>query len=218
MWEEYEDFDHYVRRYGIQRSEGLLLRYLSQLHNVLARSLPEAARDEELWDAIGFFRALLARVDSSLVEEWEDRLAGAADRRGEAARSEPQPYDLVRHPRALLARVRAELHQLVRALATGDLETAVGCVRQHPDDVWDAARFESELAPFLAEHARVVFEPRARAADKTLLRQTAPRCFAVHQVLCDPQGEDLWQLEGEVDLRDERAPAGPLVRMRRIGT
>src|SRR5690606_36944983 len=26
MWEGYEDFDHYVRRYGLQRSEGVLLR------------------------------------------------------------------------------------------------------------------------------------------------------------------------------------------------
>jgi hypothetical protein len=217
MWEGYEDFDHYVRRYGIQRSEGLLLRYLSQLHNALVRSVPEAARDAELWDAIGFFRAMLARVDSSLVEEWEER-AAPGQRAAGAPAPAPQPYDLARHPRALAARVRAELRQLVRALAARDFEAAAGCVRQDPEDPWDAARFETALAPFFAEHGRIAFEPRARAADKTLLKSTAARRWDVHQVLCDAAGDDLWQIEGEIDLERERSPAGPLVRVRRIGT
>jgi superfamily II RNA helicase len=217
MWEGYEDFDNYVRRYGIQRSEGLLLRYLSQLHNTLVRSVPEAARDDELWDAIGFFRALLARVDSSLVEEWEELLR-PGEPRGDRPPAAPQPYDLARHPRALAARIRGEMHQLVRALAARDFEGAVGCVRQDPDDRWDEPRLEAALAPFFAEHARIVFEPRARTADKTLIKPAVPRRWDVHQVLCDPEGDDLWQVEGEVDLADERAPAGPLVRLRRIGT
>jgi len=221
MWEGYEDFDHYVRRYAIQRSEGLLLRYLSQFHNTLVQSVPEAARDDELWDAIGFFRALLARVDSSLVEEWEERMGSGPDpsgRRADRPAPAPQPYDLARHPRALAARLRGELHQLVRALAARDWEAAAASVHADPDDPWDEARFERELAPFFAEHARLLFEPRARTADKTLIRQEAPRRWRVQQVLCDPSGDDLWHLEGEVDLTAERSPAGPLVRLRRVGT
>jgi superfamily II RNA helicase len=217
MWEGYEDFHHYVRRYGIQRSEGLLLRYLSQLHNVLVRSLPEAARNDELWDAIGFFRAMLARVDSSLVEEWEDRVRpGAAPAAGPAP--PPQPLDLARHPRALAARVRGELNQLVRALAEGDYEAAAGCVRLDPSNPWVGARFEAALAPFLAEYGRLLFDPRARTADKTLIQPAGPRRWEVHQVLCDPAGDDLWQIEGLVDLVGEGAPPGPLVTVRRIGT
>src|SRR5690606_36324619 len=104
MWEGYEDFDHYVRRYGLQRSEGVLLRYLSQFHNTLVQSIPESARDDELWEAIGFFRAMLARVESSLVEVWEERLRPGEARADRPA--PPQPYDLARHPRALAARGR----------------------------------------------------------------------------------------------------------------
>ena len=219
MWEGYEDFDHYVRRYGIQRSEGLLLRYLSQFHNTLVQSVPETARNDELWDAIGFFRALLARVDSSLVEEWEERMRpGGGSPRPDRAASAPQPYDLARHPRALAARVRGELHQLVRALAARDWEAAVACVRPDPDDPWDEARFEQALARFFAEHERIVFEPRARTADKTVLHPEGPRRWRVQQVLCDPSGDDLWHVSGEVDLESERSPAGPIVRVRRIGT
>lgn len=219
MWEGYEDFDHYVRRYGLQRSEGLLLRYLSQFHNVLVQSVPEAARDDELWDAIGFFRAMLARVDSSLVEEWEERMRPGGDSpRSDRPAPSPQPYDLARHPRALAARVRGELHQLVRALAARDWAAAAASVRADPEDPWDEARFERALAPFFAEHGRLVFEPRARTADKTVLRQEEPRRWSLQQVLCDPGGEDLWHVAGEIDLREERSPAGPLVRVLGIGT
>ena len=216
MWEGYEDFDHYVRRYGLQRSEGLLLRYLSQFHNTLVQSIPEAARNDELWDAIGFFRAMLARVDSSLVEEWEERMRPGETKPDRAAA--PQPYDLARHPRALAARIRGELHQLVRALAERDWEAAVGCVRANPEDRWDEARFERELAPFFSEHERIVFEPRARTADKTLIQPRGPRRWDVHQVLCDPSSDDVWQLEGDVDLSDDPSPAGPVFRPRRVGT
>src|SRR5690606_15729933 len=135
------------RRYGLQRSEGVLLRYLSQFHNTLVQSIPESARDDELWDAIGFFRAMLARVDSSLVEEWEEILRPGAVRPDRPA-PPPRPYDLARHPRALAARIRGELHQLVRALAARDWEAAVASVQANPEDPWDEARFEAALAPF----------------------------------------------------------------------
>ena len=71
LWEGFLSFEDYVRRYGIARMEGVLLRYLSQVHSTLARNLPESARNDEILELIGFLRAMIARVDSSLVEEWE---------------------------------------------------------------------------------------------------------------------------------------------------
>jgi Domain of unknown function (DUF3516)/DEAD/DEAH box helicase/Helicase conserved C-terminal domain len=215
MWEGYEDFDHYVRRYGIQRSEGLLLRYLSQVHNTLLQSVPESARDDELYDVLGFFRAMLGRVDSSLLEEWESLVAPAA--RMPAGPPPRQPFDLARHPRVLAARIRAELHGLVRALAAGRYDEASACVRQDPDDLWEAERFERAFEPFFAEYERIVFDPRARRGDLTLIKPTGARRWDVHQVLLDERDENLWSLEGEVEL-GEGVPEGPLVRLRRIGT
>jgi hypothetical protein len=218
MVERYDDFGDFVRRYGAQRSEGLLLRYLSQVHNTLARNVPEAAKTDEVHDVVGFLRALLARVDSSLVEEWESLVRPEARTLEEAGPAAPPRFDLARHPRAFAARVRAELHQLVRALAARRYEDAAACVRQDPDDPWDAARFEAELAPFLAEHERIVFDATARRADRTLLKPVAERRFDVWQTLLDPAGENLWSLEGEIDLSEDPSPAAPLVRVRKIGT
>jgi superfamily II RNA helicase len=220
MWEHYDDFADFVRRYGIERSEGLLLRYLSQVHNTLVHSVPESACTEDLFDVIGFLRALLGRVDSSLVDEWESRVrpGEARDAKSSAPAPPPRPIDLARHPKALAARIRAEMHLFVRALAAGRWEDAAASVRQDAGDSWDAARFEEAVAPFLAEYGRIVWDGRARLADQTLIKTVAPRRFEVQQKLMDPRGDGFWFVEGEVDLEDERAPEGPIVWVRAIGS
>jgi hypothetical protein len=105
---------------------------------------------------------------------------------------------------------------LVRALAHGDYEEAARWVRPEPEEPWDAARFQAELAPFLAAHERIRFDPAARRADQTVLEPVAPFLWRFQHVLPDPSGEDAAYLEGEVDLRGGGAAAlgeEPLVRL-----
>jgi hypothetical protein len=109
--------------------------------------------------------------------------------------------------------VRAELQALVRALAAGDYEEAARWVRREPDEPWDAARFAAALAPFLAAHGHIRFDPAARRADQTVLTSVAPLRWTVQQVLPDPSGDDSGCLVGEIDLRGEPDPAAPLVRL-----
>ena len=58
----------------------------------------------------------------------------------------------------------------------------------------------------------------ARRAHRTRLVQTGERRWDVFQVLVDPAGDDMWVVEGEIDLAGQREPEGPLVRIRRVGT
>ena len=213
MFEDYCSFHDYVKQYALARSEGLLLRYLSQVHNTLAKSLPPAARTEAVFDAIAFFRTMLSQVDSSLVEAWEDLFRPRAEAEAAAA----PPFDLATDARAFAARVRSEMLGLVAALARGDLEAAPGFVRHDPDQPWDAEQLEAALAPFYAEYGEIVFTPEARRAQHTVIRATGPRTWDVAQVLVDPAGDNLWALHGAVDLRGQRDPEGPLVELRRIG-
>jgi superfamily II RNA helicase len=215
MFEDYRSFVETVREYGIARSEGVLLRYLSQVHNALLKTVPEAAQTQEVIDLIAYLRTLLQRVDSSLVEAWE-ALLHPAERPAEAAAA-PLRFDLASQPRLLAARVRSELHGLVRALAARDFSEAAGCVRSDPDDLWDEGCFERALAPFFEEYDGIVFTPDARQSRRTLLKKTGPRTWDVSQVLVDPLGDELWAVQGEVDLISDRDPEGPLVRLRRIG-
>ncbi len=119
--------------------------------------------------------------------------------------------------RAFRARVRSELYLLLRCLADRRYEEAVACVHEDRDDPWDAARFEAALAPFYEEYERMLFDPRARQAHLSLIKEREPRHWDVHQTLCDDQGEDLWNIEAEVHVDSLPLPDGPLLRIRRIG-
>ncbi len=216
MYEDYASFSGFVNRYQVARSEGVLLRYLSQVHNTLARSVPESARSEGVFDILAYLRNTLARIDSSLLEEWERLLD--PERLESAAEPTQAPPDLARHPKAFAARVRAELHRLVRALAAADFEEASRCVHPDPANFWSEARFEEALAPFHLEHQSLVFNGRARLSEYSTLRATGSHTWEVQQVLLDSDDENHWSLQARVDLRGDRDPEGPLLRLLRIGT
>ena len=126
--------------------------------------------------------------------------------------------DVAADPRVFAARVRQEWHRLVQALAARDWDEAARCVRQEPDDPWEPRRFHDALAPFFADYGEIVTTPDARRADRTTILETGRRTWDVMQTLVDPQGDEVWCLFGHVDLGEESAPEGPIIRMRRIGT
>ena len=78
MVERFMTFADYVREYELQRSEGLLLRYLAEAYKTLAQTVPERFRDEALEDVLAFLRATVRGVDSSLLDEWERMRSGEA--------------------------------------------------------------------------------------------------------------------------------------------
>lgn len=83
IYEDLLSFDEFIRRYDLQRSEGVVLRYLSRLFKVLSRGVPDRFKTDAVFDQLGYFHALLTRVDSSLLSEWE-RLWSLEDRAGES--------------------------------------------------------------------------------------------------------------------------------------
>jgi hypothetical protein len=222
IWENYWSFKDFVELYGLKRSEGVLLRYLSQLYKTLVQNVPETAKTAGIYDLEGFLRALLEHTDTSLLEEWESllhpELRSRRTEERESARRALRNWELFHDPRVFTARVRAELHLLVRALSRRDWEEAAAAVRATPDDPWDAARFEAALAPFYERYGELLFTGEARLADRTQVEKVAPRCWQVRQLLLDPESDDLWHIAGEVDLSGDEPVEGPLVRVVRIGT
>jgi len=225
MVEDYMGFTEYIRRYGLQRSEGVLLRYLSQVYKTLDQNVPDQSKTEGVNDIIAFLRATLERVDTSLIEEWESMrhpellLEGAADTKivhrllaAEALRGDPV---------ALASRLRAELHQLVAALARKDWEEASACVRHAPDEpaaLNSLDDFEGAMEPFFEVFDALAFDHRARLAEHTQITAAGDNQWRVVQILLDPDDENLWCIEGEVDLSDDANIDGPLVVVTRIGT
>ncbi len=223
MFEGYMSFGDYIKRYSLQRSEGVLLRYLSQLYKTLDQSVPELAKTEGVWDALGFFRALVEQTDSSLLEEWEGLLHPEVlvrTKERETAREILWLQELLADPKTFTARIRAEMHILTRALSLKEWEEATALVKQDPDDpqtVWDAERFEQAMAPFFEEYGELLFTPDARRHQWTQIRPIGDRQWEVAHTLLDPQGDNLWAIQGLIDLRNPDEAEGPIVRVGRIG-
>jgi hypothetical protein len=239
MIERYAGFNDTVKEYGLERSEGLLLRYLSDFYKTLVQTVPEARKDDPVLDVEAWCRSLLARVDSSLVEEWESLLGVRADKplSDELVQARGHPGAVValdRDARTFNARVRAELHAFVRALANSDVTEALARVRPG----WDDKRLTAELAPFLAEHGRVRFDPQARLARYTTVHKDGDGRYRARQVLLgkhedesDANADDVgnddvnagadsahdWMIEAAIDLHDRKSADEPLLELVRIG-
>jgi hypothetical protein len=225
MVEDYLGFTDYVRRYGLQRSEGVLLRYLSQVYKTLDQNVPDQVKTEAVHDIVAFLRATLERVDTSLIEEWESMrhpellLEGVPD--AKTAHRVLAAQELRSDPSALASRLRAELHQLVASLARRDWEEAATCVRHaadQPSALVEPDDFSNALESFFTDHEELVFNHRARLTEHTQLTDTGDNTWQVVQILLDPEDENLWCIEGHVDLSDDANVDGPLVVVTRIGT
>jgi len=220
MVEKFMTFGDYVREYELQRSEGVLLRYLSEAYKTLVQTVPEGYRGDELLDVIAFLRATVRGVDSSLLDEWERlrdpayQAAVADPRAAVAATLGPPP--VWADPRAFAARIRNEAHALVVALARKDWAAATAALA--PGSEWTPPSLEAALAPYFAEHPRIDVTPAARRPHNTFVKELGPRRWEVVQKIVDEAGEADWMLQCEIDLTGDRDPDLPLLGLVRVGT
>ncbi len=222
MVERYMTFNDYVGEYGLQRTEGVLLRYLSEAFKALVQTVPESYRDERVDDVIAFLRATVRGVDASLLDEWE-RMRDPAyrtaslDERAALATLPPRPSRPDDDPRSFAARVRNELHRLLVALAARRWDDAAAAIFD-ADGAWTPERLEVEMAAYFAEHPAIDTRPVARLPHNTFLERTGPSTYAARQRLVDPEGEVDWVIDCAIDLDRPHPDPAPLIELVRIGT
>ncbi|MEM6706145.1 MAG: DUF3516 domain-containing protein [Acidobacteriota bacterium] len=218
MFEGYASFGDFIKDYGLKRSEGLLLRYLSQLYKVLAQTIPEQAKTDEVWEMAGFFHATLAAVDTSLLTAWESQVAGEDEGTSEE-RQAAAALQLLHSPQAVRARIRGELFAFVRALARQEWEEAEATLR-HDGDPWTADRLRGAMEPYFTEYEELLFTPEARQSHMTHFEE-GDDIWRVRHSLLDPEGDLLWGLEAEVDVgslrRGDLTAADPALSLRHLG-
>ncbi|WP_418830427.1 DEAD/DEAH box helicase [Paraeggerthella sp.] len=194
MLETASDFKGYVQRYGIARSEGLLLRYLADAYRVIARTVPVDKRNDRLEDVIAWLGFVVRSVDSSLMDEWEN--AGSAldatapvdadevvtDRRGVTV--------LVRN--ALFLRVRLAAQE--RAAELGRLDQDWGC---------GEPRWQRALDSYYEAHDEVRIDGDARSMAYLEIDESdekSARVWHVHQIFSDPDDDHDFGIAADVDL------------------
>jgi superfamily II RNA helicase len=221
LYERSMTFSEYVAHYGLTRSEGLVLRYLSNVYRGLVRNVPEDLKTEDLLDLTEWLGELVRQVDSSLIDEWA-RLAEAAASTSldeavaeiglELSSGDATPPPVTSNGRAFrvmtrnaaFRRVELAARRDVAALADGELPGGL-----------DSAGWSEALGQYFSVHSSIGTGAAARAAEWFELTELPDR-WRVRQVLEDPEGWHETAIVAEVDLVASDEAGAPAWRTLRV--
>ena len=206
MLESGETFAGYVQRYKIERSEGLLLRYLTDVWRTLDRSLSSSAYTDQLEDVVDWLRSLLTATDASLIEEWE-RLSGIDP----VQRVEVASPTIAGPPRAWRTAVRTASFGWVELLARRAYEALAERAQVGLVDLFTA------MGPYWLEHRAMDTDADSRSSAFFTLDDSNPTEWSVHQRLSDPEGDGDWGFTATVDLAAAAEYGVPSLRLVSIG-
>jgi superfamily II RNA helicase len=221
MFETFQSFGDYVKDYGLERSEGLLLRYLSDVYKTLVQTVPDAAKTAEVEDIVTFLGAIVRSTDSSLLDEWEGMQRGPGvpveSVGDESVLTPADRVDITRDEKAFTVLLRNALFSILRSLSRQDWDGAASALRGD-EELVTSERVAQSFAPFYEEHRAVRVDPAARSPARTRIVAKDEACWHVEQVICDPEDANDWALFCRVDLGASRSAGHPVLVLDRIGT
>lgn len=211
--ENFHTFGSYVKEYGLARSEGLLLRYLSDAYKNLSQTVPELSRTAELDDMITNLGALVRGVDSSLLDEWE-KLSNPSYVPSLSAEDGDDGEEARTRRRRLTALVRNLLQAFLRALDRRDYESALELVEV--EEGYGVGELERAIRPLFEEGLSIEVGADARNPKFTQITEGDTTWEVVQNILIEGEVSE-FVIEGEVDVARSYAEKRAVFRMRRIG-
>ena len=208
MYERAMTFADYIGHYKLARSEGLVLRYLSDAYRAARQTIPDDAKTEELLDLIEWLGELVRQVDSSLLDEWE-ALINPADPTIETSVVPPPPPSVVTNLRAFRVLVRNEMFRRVQLAALedwqalGELDAASG---------FGADQWADAMDLYFDEHATLGTGGDARGPSNIMVTEGAGQ-WTVRQIFDDPAGDHDWGISATVDLAESAERGIAVVRV-----
>ena len=230
MFETFQTFSGYVREYDLERTEGLLLRHLNSVYKVMANTVPDGYKTDEVRELETYLGALIRQVDSSLLDEWErmknpDFVATDAQELKPPG-AEEAAKDITRDARAFTLLLRNRIFTFLANLDTGRLDAALqelsgeGEAAAIPTDSdnlpWSAQRLAERLDAYRAEHERYRLDAEGRNSRHTRI-ETAPGAWKVEQILQDRHDLNDWSLRFSVDLGASRVAGAPVLKLEGFG-
>ncbi|WP_348787214.1 DUF3516 domain-containing protein [Leifsonia sp. NPDC080035] len=221
LYERAMTFGEFVSFYKLARSEGVVLRYLSDAYRALGQTVPLEARTEELRDIVEWLGELVRQVDSSLLDEWEELVhPDAARHYAETAElAPPAPRNVTTNRRAFFVLVRNELFRRVQLAALdriqelGALEADAAVLAEAPAPSFTELQWDEALEGYYAEHDEILTDAAARSAAMIVVDESPAATegvWRVRQILSDPSGDHDWGIAAEV-LLEASARAGTAV-------
>lgn len=211
MVERGATFKGYISAYGIARSEGTLLRYLSDAYRVLDRTLPLDKVDDRLRDIISWLGVVVRSVDSSLIDEWEN--AGTS-----LDAAAPAEFNaVVTDRRGMTVLVRNALFQRVRLAEANDAE-ALGQL----DGEWGFGGFawRQALDSYYDVHTEILLDADARSNAFFIVdesKEAEEHLWHVIQIFHDPNDDADFRIEADLDLDATQDGGDPIFLNYRVG-
>ncbi|KTS13835.1 MULTISPECIES: DEAD/DEAH box helicase [Microbacterium] len=208
MFERACSFGEYVSLYQLARSEGLVLRYLSDAYRAIRQTVPVDAQTPDLLDLIAWLGELVRQVDSSLVDEWEQLINPADDPTAPVV--PPAPPSILTNRRAFVVLVRNEMFRRVQLAA---LQRDDELAELDPDVDWSAA-----LDAYFDEHDTIGTGGAARSSAYVDIDESAATegLWRVEQTIDDPAGDHDWRIRAEVDLAASEEEGTAVVRVTEV--
>jgi superfamily II RNA helicase len=224
MFESFRSFSDYIRDYELQRAEGVLLRHLNGVFKVLAQTVPDAAKNEQVREMELYLGTMIRQIDSSLLDEWE-KMRNPDYERAEVKEVRPPgaeqaDADITFDTKAFTAALRIRIFTFLRGLVIGDFEAAIAGLNSPADadgQPWTPERLDKILEAYHVEHERICLDPNARNMRHTyVIPSEDKKNWRVQQMLVDPEEHNDWVAEFEVDLAESRKAGEPVLKLRRL--
>ncbi|EDY83141.1 DEAD/DEAH box helicase domain protein [Verrucomicrobiia bacterium DG1235] len=222
MYERYSSFSDYIKLYGLERAEGLVLRHITNVYRVLENTIPAGFRDEQTDEMVIYFEHLLRHVDSSLIDEWElmrnpDYVAASTDNADSLPDTE-RARDITHDKANFTKLIRNELFQIISMLAAGryhDLNETYDLsqiFKDTHDDTpkWMDVELENRMESFYETRSWIRLDPAARNKEHTHITESDDRqIWTVEQMIIDSDDQNDWSLIIAVDLPASKELAKP---------
>ena len=203
MIEHAMTFSDLIATYGLARSEGVVLRYLTDAWRTLSHSIPEAYMNEELEDIVVWLGELIRQVDSSLIDEWahmtdDDAPISQETLDRELAFGVEDPTALTANRRAFTIMVRNYFFRLTELFAL-EKEDDLAEMLDYLDPA-DTVDWPAAMDDYFDEYTDMDTGPDARGPEYFRIPDQTGRQWPVVQIFKDPDGDNAFQLHGVVDL------------------
>ena len=203
MIEHAMTFSDLIATYGLARSEGVVLRYLTDAWRTLSHSIPDAYMNDELEDITVWLGEMIRQVDSSLIDEWahmadEDSPISREALDRELAFGVEDPNALTANRRAFTIMVRNFFFRLTELFAY-EKEDQLATMLDYLDPA-DSVDWPAAMDDYFDEYDDLDLGADARGPDYFRLGDTTTRTWRVTQIIKDPEGDNAFQLHGVVDL------------------
>jgi hypothetical protein len=209
MFERALSFSELISLYQLSRSEGLVLRYLSDAYRAIRQTVPTEAQTDELHDIVAWLGEVVRQVDSSLVDEWEALVNPVEDPTAPVV--PPAPPSVLTNRRAFGVLIRNELFRRVQLAS---LQRDDELTELDPDVDWPAA-----LDAYFDEHDEILTGGPARSPRLVTVDETdaaASGVWRVEQTIDDPAGDHDWRIRGVVELAASEETGAAVVRVTEV--